>query len=141
MRCLLNKITFTLLIICKMRLVSLFIIIGLCLTTLESKAQSFYCELSYDYEISSNVDLTLSDYKVIDYLDSQLIISNLTPESCFFFKLPYEFVITFTMYDSSERTYVMQNKEIVSIFDTRDNKFIIVLDRKQKTKLKNEIKN
>ena len=139
MRCLLNKITFTLLIICKMRLVSLFIIIGLCLTTSESKAQSFYCELSYDYEISSNINLTLSDYKTIDYLDSQLLELELTPESCFFFKLPFQSVITFTMYDASERTYVIQNKEIVSIFETRDNKFIIVLDNKQRTKI--EIKN
>jgi len=139
MRCLLNKITFTLLIICKMRLVSLFIIIGLCLTTSKSKAQSFYYELSYDYEISSNIDLTLSDYKTIDYLDSQLLELELTPESCFFFKLPFQSLITFTMYDASERTYVIQNKEIVSIFETRDNKFIIVLDNKQRTKI--EIKN
>jgi hypothetical protein len=43
------------------------------------------------------------------------------------------------MYDALERTYVIQNKEIVSIFETRDNKFIIVLDNKQRTKI--EIKN
>jgi len=109
------------------RLLLLFISLGF---IYNSKAQINSCIDTYD--IGSNIDLTLEDYKVLNYLDSELTVLDFYVEECYVFKMPCELVVTYRVYDGVERTYIIMDNKPVALFETKDNKLTTIYDNRKK---------